>query len=170
MKIIQLLTALVVLPLTPLAAGQIETEGIIDAPVAEVWAAWTTKAGLQSWLAPKADIDLRVDGLMRTQYDAKGTLGDAGTIQNRILCFDPERLLAIRVAKAPDNFPFRDLVGQMWSVLYFTPVDAGRTQLRIVGLGFGDDEDSRKMKDFFVRGNAFTLQQLQQRFRPAAPP
>lgn len=35
------------------------------------------------------------------------TLSDANTIENRILAYEPERMLAIRIAKAPASFPFK---------------------------------------------------------------
>jgi uncharacterized protein YndB with AHSA1/START domain len=115
-------------------------------------------------LAPNVDIDLRLDGLMRTNYDPKGSLGDPGTIENRVLSFEPEKMLSIRVAKAPDKFPFKTKIGEMWTVLYFEPTSDGKTLLRIVGLGFGSDEESQRMKEYFKKGNAFTLSQLQKRF------
>ena len=59
------------------ASESIVTEGVVGAPVTAVWNAWATTAGLKSWLAPHADIDLRIDGIMRANYDPKGTLGDA---------------------------------------------------------------------------------------------
>lgn len=143
----------------------IVTEGEINAPVAEVWAAWATSAGLKSWLAPHADIDLRIDGLMRSNYNPNGSLGDAGTIENRVLAYEPERMLTIRVAKAPEDFPFKANIGDMWTVLYLQPAPHGKTLLRIVGLGFGADEESQRMKNFFKQGNAFTLVQLQKKFQ-----
>jgi hypothetical protein len=75
------------------AADSIVTEGVISAPVASVWNAWTTSSGLEAWLAPHAHIDLR-----------------------------------------------------------------------IVGMGFGQDEESQRMRSFFEKGNAFTLDQLQKHF------
>lgn len=148
------------------ASDTVVSEGVVNAPVTAVWAAWTTGDGLRSWVAPHADIDLRLDGLMRTNYNPQGTLGDPGTIANRILAFEPGRLLAIRVAQAPDNFPFRAIVGQMWTVLHFTPTPEGRTHLRIVGLGFGPGEEEQKMRAFFQQGNDYTLMQLQKHFTP----
>lgn len=148
------------------AVDSISVEGVVDAPVATVWKAWTTTEGLKAWVAPHVDIDLRLDGLMRTNYDPKGTLGDTNTIENRVLAYEPERMLAIRVAKAPANFPFKAKVGEMWTVLYFQPTADGKTSLRIVGLGFGSDEESQKMKEFFRQGNAFTLAQVQKHFAP----
>lgn len=148
------------------ASESIVTEGVVSAPVAAVWNAWTTTAGLTSWMAPHADIDLRIDGRMRSNYDPKGSLGDPGTIENKVLAYEPERMLSIRVAKAPEKFPFRSRIGDMWTVLYFQPTPDGKTTLRIVGMGFGSDEESQKMKEFFEKGNAYTLAQLQKRFQP----
>ncbi len=141
---------------------------IVEAPVNAVWAAWATSDGLRSWLAPHADIDLRVGGLMRTNYDAKGSLGDSKTIDNRILSLDPGRMLSIQVSKTPDNFPFTDAIQHMWTVVYFEPLGRNRTRVRVVGLGFRPDAESQRMRAFFDRGNAVTLQQLQRHF-PARP-
>ena len=35
---------------------------LIEAPLAEVWSAYTTEEGYTKWAAPKARIDLRVGG------------------------------------------------------------------------------------------------------------
>lgn len=168
MKLIRCLTLSVTVMAFAVSAKATESivaEGIVNAPVEAVWNSWTTAAGLKSWLAPHADIDLRIEGLMRTNYDPNGSLGDPGTIENRVLAYDPERMLSIKVAKAPERFPFKSKVGDMWTVLYFQPTPDGKTSIRIVGMGFGTDEESQKMKEFFKQGNAFTLKQLQKRFQ-----
>jgi len=54
----------------------------------------------------------------------------------------------------------------MWTVVYFQPLEPGMTNVRIVGMGFGEDEASRKMRDFFKEGNGWTLEQLQKKFWP----
>jgi uncharacterized protein YndB with AHSA1/START domain len=140
------------------------SESVVNAPRAEVWRAWTTSAGLQSWLAPVADIELRLDGLMRTNYKQGGSLNDAGAIENRILAFEPERLLVLKVSKAPSSFPFPKAVQSMWTVIYLSDEEHGKTRIRAVGLGFTDDEESSKMREFFQRGNDYTLEELRQHF------
>lgn len=142
----------------------IQSEGVIAAPVAAVWAAWTTTEGLKSWLAPQADIDLKVDGLMRANYQAGSSLEDKTTIVNRVLSYEPGRMLSIRVARAPEGFPFPNAIKSMWTVMYFDKVSETETRMRVVSLGFGPDDESQKMRAFFEKGNAFTLQQLQKRF------
>ena len=161
---LSVLIATVALALPAKATDSIVTEGVFGAPVGTVWNAWTTTVGLKAWLAPHADIDLRIDGVMRSNYDPKGSLGDPGTIENKILSYEPERMLSIKVAKAPEKFPFKAKISDMWTVLYFQPTVDGKTLLRIVGMGFGTDGESQRMKEFFVQGNAFTLTQLQKQF------
>lgn len=147
------------------AADSITTEGAVDAPVAEVWSAFATSEGLRSWMAPHADIDLRVDGLMRANYKPEGALGDGSTIVNKVLSFEPLRMLSMRVAKAPDDFPFPAAIQDMWTVIYFDALADAKTALRVVSMGFTADEESQRMKAFFERGNAFTLKKLQEKFR-----
>jgi uncharacterized protein YndB with AHSA1/START domain len=129
-----------------------------------VWDAWTTSKGLRAWLSPQADIDLRIGGLMRSNYNEKGMLGDAGTIENKVLSFEPQRMLSIQVARAPADFPFKARVGEMWTVLYFSPAAGNKTALKVVAMGFKPDADSQVMRDFFNRGNAATLVDLQKYF------
>jgi len=139
-------------------------DAVIAAPAADVWAAFTTGEGLRSWMAPHAEIDLRLGGLMRSNYNAGAPLADAGTISNRILAFEPGRMLALQVADPPRGFPFPTAIQQMWTVLYFEPLDARRTRVRSVALGFGPGEEAQQMRAFFQQGNAATLAQLQKRF------
>ena len=142
----------------------LEHEGIVDAPVDEVWAAFTTKKGLESWMVPHAEIDLRVNGKMRTTYHADGAIGDPNTIENTILSFDPKRMLSLKATKPPQNFPFKNAIKGTWSVMYFDALGPRRTRIRLVGLGYGADEESMKMRSFFKKGNAWTIRKLQEKF------
>ena len=138
--------------------------GVVEAPLDDVWGAFTTTAGIKSWMVPHADIELKVGGKMRTHYDKNGTLGDENSIENTILSFDPKRMLSIKATKAPKNFPFKKSIEGMWTVIYFEAMGAKQTKLTIVGLGFCDDEESQKLRRHFDAGNAYTLKKLQKRF------
>jgi uncharacterized protein YndB with AHSA1/START domain len=153
---------------------QVVNEGIIEAPVEAVWAALTTKEGLESWNVAHAEIDLKVGGKMRTHYDPKGVIGDPNTIENTVLAFEPSRLLVMQVANPPAKFPFKDAIRKMWTVIHFEEAGPGLTRLRIVGVGYGDDEESRKLRGFFDKGNEYTIKKLQAKFdtkakRPTGP-
>ena len=142
------------------------TEGFVNAPVAEVWRLFTTSEGYQATGVQKAEVDLRVGGTIRTHYDPKGTLGDPETIVNEILAYDPERMLAIRIQKAPASFKFQEASQGTWTVIYFTKSGEDMTHVRIVGLGYRDDEQSQAMRRFFAEGNRWTLDHIAKRYWP----
>jgi uncharacterized protein YndB with AHSA1/START domain len=153
---------------------QVVSEGVIEAPVEAVWAALTTKEGQESWNVAHAEVDLKVGGKMRTHYDPKGILGDPNTIEHVILAFEPNRMFAQQVVHSPEKFPFKDAIRKMWTVIHFEDAGPGRTRLRVVGVGYGDDEESRKLKAFFAKGNDYTIKKLQAKFdakakRPTGP-
>lgn len=140
------------------------SEAVIPASLDDVWHAWTTNAGLQAWLAPHVEIDLKIGGKMRSNYDPKGKLGDAKTIENTILCFDPKRMLSIRATKPPEGFPFVNAIKNCWTVIYFEKAGPASTKLTVSMLGYTSDEESQKMRKHFEWGNDFTLKKLQKHF------
>ena len=150
----------------------LRSEGIVDAPIEAVWDAFTTKEGIESWMVPHAEIDLRVGGKMRTTYDPNGVIGDDSTIENTILSFDPPHMLSIKATKPPANFPMKEAIKNMWSVIYLDPVDSKRTRITVVGMGYGDDEASQTLRKHFDAGNTWTINKLQERFgkAPATQP
>lgn len=151
------------------AKGSLVHTGIVEAPAAEVWEAFTTKAGIESWMVPHAEIDLKIGGKMRTNYRKDGAVDDAESIENTILSYDPPRMLSIQATKAPASFPFKVALQSMWSVIYFEEVAPRQTKVTVVGHGFDDSEESQRMRQHFDRGNAYTIAKLQERFaKPAA--
>lgn len=150
------------------ADNRLVNEGVVNAPVKVVWDAFTTKAGLESWLAAHTDFELKIGGKMRTQYDPKGTTDDAKAIQSTIMSYDPMRMLSFGVTKAPEAFPYPHAIYNMWTVIYFEASGEKATRVRVVSMGFGDDEESKKMYDFFKVGNAYTLDELKKHFASVA--
>jgi WD40 repeat protein/uncharacterized protein YndB with AHSA1/START domain len=146
------------------AGGVLRHEAIVNAPAEKVWEALTTNKGIESWMVAKCEIDLRVGGKMLTHYDPKGTIGDENTIENTILSFEPNRMLSIKATKPPKNFPFKVAIDNMWTVLRLEPVGANQTRVTCTGMGYADDEESRKMRKFFEQGNEWTVNKLKERF------
>jgi uncharacterized protein YndB with AHSA1/START domain len=139
-------------------------EDVVDAAPAAVWAAFTTKEGIESWMVPHAEIELKIGGVMKTNYEPKGKIGDPKTIENTILSFDPPRMISFKATKFPEGFPFPNAARSVWSVIYVDEADGGKTRVRVVGLGYGTDEESKKMRAFFKQGNAWTLSRLRKKF------
>lgn len=146
---------------TVVAEGEREVfEYEIDAGIDAVWAAFSTTAGLQSWVAPLAEIDFRVGGKWRANYNAEGELGDPTTIENTILSFDPGRMISLKATTFPEGFAFMEAAKGAWTVFYFSPISAGRTRITVVGLGYTDSAESKKMRSFFAQANEYSLNEL----------
>jgi uncharacterized protein YndB with AHSA1/START domain len=139
-------------------------EGIVEAPIQEVWKVWSTSEGYKAVGVALADVDLRIGGLIRSRYNADGVLGDEGTIQNRILAYEPPRMIAIQIDRPPKGFPFKEAWKHTWTVVTLTAVDKNRTLVRAASMGFGDDDESKAMRAFFEKGNAATLETLKAHF------
>jgi uncharacterized protein YndB with AHSA1/START domain len=139
-------------------------EGVVNAPIGEVWKVWSTSEGYRTLGVALADVDLRIGGLIRSRYGADGVLGDAQTIENEILAFEPPRMLAIRIHKIPANFPFKEAWKKTWTVVTLTPLSDDRTLVRAASLGYGTDPESQAMRSFFERGNDETIKALAARF------
>lgn len=148
------------------AADAQVTEGFINLPVAEVWKLFTTAEGYKKTGIAHAEVDLRNGGSIRSHYDPKGRLGDAETIINEILAFDPERMLTTRIRQAPASFPHKEVAGQIWTVMYFNEAGAGMTQVKIVGLGYTDDPQSQALRRFFEVGNKTTIERIAKQYWP----
>lgn len=145
-------------------------EGIIAAPPAEVWKVFSTGEGFKKLGPAKAEVDLRIGGLIRSHYSPEGVLGDEGTIQNQIIAFEPERMMTIRIHQPPKGFPFKEAWKNAWTVMTITDLGDGRTHLRVAMHGFSADEESRAMRDFFQTGNDWTIKRLQASFGQAERP
>ena len=142
------------------------TEAVVNAPVDRVWDAFTTKAGMESWMAAVADIELVVGGRWRASYQKGADLNGDTAIHQTILSFDAGRMLSFRTIKSPANFPFAAAIGQTWTVVYFDPIDPKRTRVTVRMLGYpaSDTAEAQKMRAFFESGNKATLDALVKRF------
>lgn len=137
---------------------------VVDAPVEQVWAVFTTSDGWESWAVPFAHVDLQVGGLIETSYDPSARRGDPGNIRNRVLSYLPYRMLSIQAVQAPPGFEYADLLPTLHSVIELEPLEGGRTRVAISGVGYRDGEGYDRLLEFFSRGNAWTFKRLARRF------
>ena len=137
----------------------------IDAGIEAVWEAFTTTTGIQSWVSPLADIDFKVGGKWRANYNTEGELGDSTTIENTILAYDPMRMISLKATGFPEGFEFVEAAKETWTVFYFSPVSTLRTKITVVGLGYTDSEQSQKMRSFFDEANEYSLKELEKALR-----
>jgi uncharacterized protein YndB with AHSA1/START domain len=142
----------------------LRTELVLEAPVEEVWSAWTTEAGVRTFFAPECRIDLRVDGLYEIYFQPKAEAGMRGAEGTRIIVLEPNRRLAFTWNAPPDQPYVR---GQRTVVtLDFAPLDSGRTHLRFSQSGWGEGPEWDAAYQYFDRAwNQFVLPNLKYRFQ-----
>ncbi|MEP6960495.1 MAG: SRPBCC domain-containing protein [Acidobacteriota bacterium] len=139
-------------------------EGVVNAPVAEVWKVFSTSEGYKAVGVALAEVDLRIGGVIRSRYSADGVLGDEETIENVVLAYEPPRMIAIRIQKPPRTFPFKEAWKRIWTVLTLTDAGSDRTHIRVASMGFDEEAESQAMRRFFEAGNQQTIETLQKYF------
>jgi uncharacterized protein YndB with AHSA1/START domain len=161
------MNAVVLMSWVALAAAQaasspesIVSQAVIDAPASRVWEAFTTKAGMESWMAASGDIEARVGGRMRTSHQKGADLDGDTAIHHTILRFEPERLLSYRTVKSPAGFRFASSIGRTSTEIELEPVDANRTKVTVSMRGYTADPEMQQMRAFFEWGNKATLDAL----------
>ena len=140
-------------------------ELIVDAERQEVWKAFTTSEGWKSWAVPVAFVDFRRGGTIETSYDADAKAGDPANIVHEILSYLPGEMLSMRVIQTPPQFPFGELMDEMWAVFTFEDAGTGKIKVTAAGAGYLDGEGYDTLYGFFEKGNAMSLRQLQQMLR-----
>jgi uncharacterized protein YndB with AHSA1/START domain len=131
-------------------------EVTVPAPLDEVWAAFTTQDGMQSWLWKETRVDLRPGGEWIVQYTPTATGG--GTI----VSVAPRAEIVIR-ALAPEQFP---AVRQARTTAAFRFEAAGpkATRVTLLQTGWQTGEEWDAAYAYLAKGNAQLLAQLHERF------
>jgi uncharacterized protein YndB with AHSA1/START domain len=139
-------------------------EGLVNAPVEEVWKVFTTSDGYKILGPARAEVDLRIGGTIRSRYSDSGPLGDDETIENLIMAYEPPVMIATRIQKTPKGFSFKEAWKHSWTVVTLAPAPGNRTKVRVASLGFQSDAESLAMRKFFEVGNQQTIEGLQKHF------
>ena len=136
-------------------------EFIVEAPVNSVWDAYTTKEGWENWSVPIAEVDLRIGGTIKTNYNPNGRIGDSTTIVTNIVNYVPLRLITLQ-AELTDNFPefMKKEAKNFYNVIYFDEVEPGRTHVKSFGIGYRNTPKYMNLMKFFIPANEKTLSKL----------
>lgn len=79
-------------------------EAVATVPIAQMWAAWTTAEGVITFFAPKAKIELRVDGPYELFFDLRAPIGFQGTEGCKVLHVERQNSFGFEFI-APLQFP-----------------------------------------------------------------
>lgn len=158
----------VLLPIAEIALAQSLAPDIvvvktINAPVAEVWKAWTTTEGIESFFAPKAvKVEPVAGGAFELWFGVTLPEGSRGCEGCKVHSVRPMEQLVFEwnaPPTIPTIRPLRTLV-----YLDFKPLPDNKTEVTLRNFGYGDGEEWAKNKAYFAAAWPAVMANLEKRF------
>jgi uncharacterized protein YndB with AHSA1/START domain len=137
-------------------------EVTVNAPMEKVWEAWITKAGIESFFAPEAEIEARVGGAFHIHINPLAPKGEKGADDMRFLALQPPKMLSFDW-NAPPSLP-EARKQRTFIVVRLIPVDDKTTKVTLHHVGWGDGGEWDKAYDYFDRAWGNVLINLKKRF------
>jgi len=136
-------------------------EVVINASVGTVWKAFSDPGHWKKWATPVVEMDFRINGTIKSNYNPDAEIGDAGTITLHIPFYIPERQIVMQ-AEIANNFPefSKGDEKNLYTVNDFQKINDNRTKVTIYGIGYKNEPKWQKLLGFFVRGNELMLNNL----------
>jgi len=122
---------------------------LVEAALEDVWLAWTTEEGLQTFFAPSVRMELRPGGPFEALFDPEAEEGLRGSEGCRVLSFVEGEMLSFNW-NAPAEF-IEERGDRTVVVLQFTEVDEDTTRLKLVHDGWKWKRGGRwsEVRDYF---------------------
>jgi uncharacterized protein YndB with AHSA1/START domain len=137
----------------------------INAPVADVWKAWTTTDGIESFFAPKAaKVEPWPGGAFELWFGVDQPEGSRGCEGCKVHSVKPMEQLVLEW-NAPPTIP---VIRPLRTLVYldFKPLPDNRTEVTLRNFGYGVGEDWDKTKAYFTRAWPAVMANLEKRFLP----
>ncbi len=141
----------------------IDCEIDISAPLSDVWYAWTTKEGAESFFAPQCNIELKPGGAYEMLFDLEAEPGKQGGEGMIVLAVQPKRMLTFTWNAPPRLSSVR---GQMTYVMVkLSEIDGDGTRITLHHGGWGEGKEWDAAFQYFSHAWAnIVLPRLKYRF------
>jgi len=136
----------------------------VAASIKEVWRAWTTAEGIQSFLSIEARVELRIGGPMEIYFAPDAPAGERGSEDCTILAFEPPALLCFEWNAPPDFSEQRDQ--RTMVIVRLEAVGDERTGVSLTHRGWGEGQKWDEVYAYFDRAWSFVLAKLKDHFEP----
>ena len=137
----------------------------INAPVADVWRAWTTTEGIESFFAPKAaKVEPWPGGAFELWFGETMPEGSRGSEGCKVHSVKPMEQLVFEWNARPTIPVIRPLRTLVY--LDFKALPDNRTELTLRNFGYGEGEDWAKNKAYFEKAWPAVMANLEKRFLP----
>lgn len=134
----------------------------IPASLDEVWAAWTTPEGAQTFFAPACHVEPWPDGRYEMLFNPDAPVGEQGGEGLRVLAIQPREMFAF-TWNAPPHLSVRNQRTRV--LIRFYPLDDGRSRIIFRHDGWGNGGDWDEAFDYFAAAwGKVVLPRLKYRF------
>jgi uncharacterized protein YndB with AHSA1/START domain len=147
-------------PSAQVTGKAVRAEGVVDAPVSEVWRVFTTSQGAEEFFAQKANIHLALGGPYEIQFDPKDER--SGTKGLKILSYAPQEMISFQWNAPPEMPEVRN--GGTWVVVTMASVNTHQTRVTIEHLGWKKGPEWDAAYGHFVEGWGGLMDRLKRRF------
>jgi len=139
----------------------IDKEIVVPAPINAVWQSWTTKAGIESFFAPEAEVDAKVGGAFHIHINPFGEPGMKGADDMRFMALQAPTMLSFDW-NAPPSLP-EIRKERTFVVVRLADVDGKSTRVSLHHTGWGTGGEWDKTFAYFDRAWGNVLASLKKR-------
>lgn len=154
----------------PTQSQRIDVETIVNATLDDVWRAWTTNEGTQSFFAKKTNVSLAIGGPFEMHFAINAPKGQQGSEDCRFLSYLPQEMVSFSWS-APPQFPHARK-HRTWVVVRFEAIGSDKVRVKLTHLGWAqmkaahpDHADEwEKVYQYFTQAWPYVLDNLKKRF------
>jgi uncharacterized protein YndB with AHSA1/START domain len=140
----------------------IDKEIVVAAPIEAVWLAWTSKAGIESFFAPEAEVDARVGGAFHIHIDPLAAPGMKGADDMRFMALQRPTMLSFDW-NAPPSLP-EARAQRTFVVVRLADIDGKSTRVTLHHTGWGSGGEWDQTYAYFDRAWGYVLGNLKKRY------
>lgn len=151
-------------PARPAPGKAISKEVTVAASRAEVWKAWTTNEGAQTFFAPKTNIELAFGGMYEVLFRPDAPAGQRGDEGTHTLSYVQGEMVSFEWSFPPSIPSLRNAGVHTFVVIQLADAGEGRTRVRLTHAGWCEGEDWDKGYAYFESAWDIVLGRLVERF------
>lgn len=136
-------------------------EFVVNATLEEAWNAYTTKEGWEGWAVPLAAVDWKINGMISTNYNPDGEIGDSTTINIHVVNYIPHKMITLQ-SEFTDNFPgfMKEDEKNLYNIITFDEIYPGYVKITSHGIGYRNNQQYQQLMAYFVQANEQTQLKL----------
>ncbi len=142
----------------------LKKQALIKAPLEAIWADWTTSEGITSFLAPQADVALKMGGNFHIFFMPDAEEGQKGCDDCKILSYIPQKMLSFEW-KAPPHLP-EARKDKNWVVIELETYDPLHTKITLTHWGWQEGEQWEAAYAYFDKAWESVLKAQQRKYQP----